>query len=343
MGKDDGRHVAVVELRLLQRRVLGRAEEPVAEPSPGRDGHRRQLDEPAHVPDGVDVVDARVLVRVRLDDALAVLPLLDAGLLEPEILDLGRAPDGPEDAVDVQLPVAAVPGRVPHFEPSVAARIRLDPAHVGAPVEVHAEAFVLLGHRVLEQRVERAQELVLPDEQMRLRAQRVQHARHLDGDVAGANDGDPFRLLLELEEAVAGDAVFVAGDISRQVGMSAGGDEDLIGPQVRLLAAVEINLDVVAVEEVCSSVDVLDLLVRKVPLVDAVETLDVGVAFALEGWPVKGCSLLDVEAVRLGLLDRLRDGGSVPDDLLRYAAIGPARQRGLSHFARGQRQAPTPH
>jgi hypothetical protein len=66
---------------------------------------------------------------------------------------------------------------------------------------------------------------------------------------------------------------------------------------------------------------VLDLVVVEVALVDAVEAVDVGVALVLEGRPVEGRRLLEVEAIRLGLVDRLGNGGGVEGDLLGDAAV----------------------
>jgi hypothetical protein len=67
-------------------------------------------------------------------------------------------------------------------------------------------------------------------------------------------------------------------------------------------------------------VHVLDLVVGEVALVDAVEAEDVGVAPFLEGGPVEGGGFFYAEAVRLGFVDRLGDGGGVEGDFLGDAA-----------------------
>ena len=52
--------------------------------------------------------------------------------------------------------------------------------------------------------------------------------------------------------------------------MPAGGKEDLFGVDGRLGTVVENDFNVILAEEVCSPVDVLDLVVVEVLLVDAV-------------------------------------------------------------------------
>jgi hypothetical protein len=49
----------------------------------------------------------------------------------------------------------------------------------------------------------------------------LEDARELDGDIAGADEDNLFGLLLELEEAVGGDAEFGAGDVLRDDRISA--------------------------------------------------------------------------------------------------------------------------
>ena len=78
----------------------------------------------------------------------------------------------------------------------------LDLALRGLLVQVQALALVLGGDLLLDQRVEGAQEGVVADEEVGLRAEGVEHAGHFDGDVAGANDGDLLGLRLEVKEAV---------------------------------------------------------------------------------------------------------------------------------------------
>lgn len=58
--------------------------------------------------------------------------------------------------------------------------------------------------------------------------------------------------------------------------------------------------------------DILDIVLFKVALVDAVQALDVGIALSLERGPVEWCGLFDRETVGFGLVDGLGDGGGVP-------------------------------
>jgi len=71
-------------------------------------------------------------------------------------------------------------------------------------------------------------------------------------------------------------------------------------------------------------VDIFDLIVGEVALVDAVQTLDVGVTLGLERGPVKRSSLLDIEAVGFGVMDGLGDGGGIEGNLLGDAATTPS-------------------
>jgi len=255
--EDDGRDVGVVELDAL---VLGPAKQAVGQLAARRNGDGRQLHFAADVAERVDVGDGGVLELV--GDDLRALVLLHAGFVEAQVFDFGAAPDGPQDAVDVQHARPVGVGVV-EFHPSVVGLGGglFEFGLGGAAVDLHALALVFLGDGVLDHGVEVAEEGVVADEEVGLGAEGVEHAGQLDGDVAGADDGDFLGLALEVEEAVAGDAQLAAGDVRRFVGVSAGGEQDVLGFDRRLGAVVQHHLGFVLRQQVRPAVYVLDLVV----------------------------------------------------------------------------------
>ena len=63
-----------------------------------------------------------------------------------------------------------------------------------------------------------------------------------------------------------------------------------------------------------------DFVVTKVFGVDAIEPLNVGIAFVLEGCPVEGCGFFDGEAIGFSLVESLGDRSRIPGDLFGDAA-----------------------
>lgn len=310
----DGGDVGVVEMRIL---VLGASEQTLRQTTSRSNGDRGQLDLASDVAEGVDVLDAGVLVVV--DGDVTLLVRLEAGGVDAEVLGRGRAANGPDEVVEAALGgLLAVGVLVGDCE--LALGVLLDLCGLGALVQVDAEALVLLGDGLLDHGVEVAQEGVVTDEEVGFGAEGVEHAGELDGDVAGADEGDLLGLDVDVEEAVRVGAELGAGDFRGDGGVAADGDEDLLGLDGGLGAVVEGDLGLVLAGQAGPAVEVLDLVVVEVALVDAVEALDVGVALVLEGRPVEGGRLGDGEAVRLGLVDRLGDGGGVEGDLFGDAA-----------------------
>lgn len=315
VGEDDARDARVVEARVGEE---GRGPvQALGEAAAGGDGDGRQLRLAADVAEGEDVVDRGVLEVVDDDVALAVD--LDAGALEAEGVGLGHAADGPDEVVDVgQLALAGAVGVV---DRQLAGGGILVDARLGRVLmQVHAKALVLGGHAVLDHGVEVAQEGAVADEEVGLDAEGVEHAGELDGDVAGADEGDLLGQGGDVEEAVAVDAVLGAGDAREAGGAAADGDDDAVRAHGGLGAVVLGDLDLVPGQQLRAAVDVLDLVVGQVALVDAVEALHVGVALRLERGPVEGRRLLDAEAVGLALVYGLGDGSGVEGDLFGYAA-----------------------
>ena len=161
----------------------------------------------------------------------------------------------------------------------------------------------------------------MTDEKVGLHAESVEHASELDSNVTGANQGDLLGKGLDIEETVAVDTVLGAGDMGRDGGVAAHGNQDLLGVDDRLGAIIKGNLDRVGRHELGPAVNIFDLVVSEVALIDAVETGNIGVALVLEGSPVEGSSLLEAEAVVLGLVNGFGNESGVEGDLLGYATV----------------------
>jgi hypothetical protein len=319
MGEDDRGNVVVAD---LGRRELRRAEQALGQTTAGGNGDGRQLDLASDVAKGVDIVDAAVLELVDLDVATVVE--LDASLLQSDASRLRRAAHGPDELVDARdgrLGAALV--LVGDGE--LAVSVLFDASGLALLVQVDAEALVLLGDTLLDHGVEVAQEGLVADEQVGFSAEGVEHAGKLDGDVAGADNGNLLGLDVNVEEAIAVDAVLSAGNGRRRRGLAADGDENLLGVDEDLGAVVLGDLDLILGQEAAPAVDVLDLIVVQIALVDAVEALDVGIALVLERGPVEGSRLLDGEAVCFAIVDSLGEGSGVECDL-----FGDAAGRGFS-------------
>lgn len=98
-------------------------------------------------------------------------------------------------------------------------------------------------------------------------------------------------------------------------------NEDLVGTVCCLCSILASHLDFVLREEASPAFNIINLVISKVPFVNAVETLDISVALRLEPMPVKAIDL-GVEAVAFR---RLGQGFchccGIPHDLLRDTSI----------------------
>lgn len=289
----------------------------MGETATGSDGNGSQLDLAGGIAESVNVLDGAVLVLVNLNVALVVD--LDTGFLQTDAACLGGAADGPDEMVDV-VEGGLGTRSVLVGDGQLAVGVLFDLGGVALLVQVDADALVLLGDRLLDHGVKAAQEGVATDEQVSLSAKGVEHASKLDGNVASTDNGDLLGLRGNVEEAVRVDSELGAGDGRGSAGLAADGDEDLLGVDENLGAVVKRDLDLVLGDETAAAVEVLNLVVAEVALVDAVEALDVGVALGLEAGPVEGRSLLDGEAVGLGVVDGFGNGGSVEGDLFGNAS-----------------------
>ena len=161
--------------------------------------------------------------------------------------------------------------------------------------------------------VKRVEDNVATEEQVRLRAERVEDARELDADVARA-DGGGALWLLELEEAVQGDAELRAGDLvlGGDDGVAAGGDVDVVGFEDVLGLVLELDFNLVLGEEAAVALMVLDAVLGPVGRVDLVEAADVRIALLDEGGPVEDAVLPAGHLVPLGMdVEFLEEVGSM--------------------------------
>ena len=95
-------------------------------------------------------------------------------------------------------------------------------------MDYYALAFVFGGDGFLDHGVEGTEESVVADEEVRFATEVVKHSCHFDSDVASAYEGDFIGTLFEFEESVGRYAVFAAGDVFWNIGVAAGGDENVL-------------------------------------------------------------------------------------------------------------------
>mmetsp|Transcript_100783 Transcript_100783/g.285694 ORF Transcript_100783/g.285694 Transcript_100783/m.285694 type:complete len:370 (+) Transcript_100783:1264-2373(+) len=186
-------------------------------------------------------------------------------------------------------------------------------------------------HQVLDHvRVETAaHHCVATEEQVGLRAEGVDNARHLHRDVAGTHHGDLLGLVLELEEPVAADRVLDPRDVGDRRDTAARDHDPLRrgGPRA---AVAPLDPHGRGVHERRRPGDLLDAHALPAARVDALEPLHVGVPALLQRAPVEPPGRLgDVEAVALGGLrlagHHLPVRGGHEHDLLGHAADVDAR------------------
>jgi len=175
---------------------------------------------------------------------VALLIGLYAGVLEAELVRLGHATHGPNQVVHVREGALALVVLVVHGQ-LARGRVLVHACLDRLLMQVYAQPFVLGRHALLDHGVEGPQEGVVPDEQVRLHAQGVEHARKLHSDVSRAHERDLLRQRGDVEEAVTVGAVFGAGDIRRASGAAADSDQDAVRADGRLSPVVFGDLDFV--------------------------------------------------------------------------------------------------
>ena len=321
MCKNHRRYEVVVELRVRQVRaplgVLG-AEYTVAERPAGGDGDGCQFRLAGDVAEGIEALDGGVLVLV--DHDVPFRSQLDAHTLRFQPFDFRRAPDGPEKLVDLEL-VAVLFDQLEGF---LAWRAVLDSDHllealVGL-VDDDASFFVPLRQRLLDHRVEVAQEGVAPDEHVHFDIECTHDSCQLHCDVACANEGHLLGQLLDIEEAVTVDAELGARNVLRFDRMSSGCNEDMWSGVGGLAAIRQLDLELVDVFERGRASDEVNSFTLPIPLVSPIETCDVRVSLLLEFGKVELDVLGDVISIVCAILQYFVNGGEVSCDLFRDTA-----------------------
>lgn len=144
----------------------------------------------------------------------------------------------------------------------------------------------------------------------------------LDRDVTRSDDGDPLGLRLELKEAVRRDTVLGTLNVGER-GRSSDGDEDVLCVERVRPSVGRLDLKFGGALEGRVPLVLVDVVLLEVALVDAVQSLDVGVSLVLERRPVERDRLVCggvrqagyAESERVSVPQVLGDAGSVPHDL----------------------------
>lgn len=110
----------------------------------------------------------------------------------------------------------------------------------------------------------------MPDDQVSLRAEGVEHTGQLDGNVSGSNDDDSLGLSVDVKEAIRVDTVFGTGDliVGGDCGSPSDGNGDLLGLDFVGRAVVRFDLEGVGIEERSVALVVVDLVVDQVLLAE---------------------------------------------------------------------------
>mmetsp|Transcript_41252 Transcript_41252/g.124748 ORF Transcript_41252/g.124748 Transcript_41252/m.124748 type:complete len:360 (+) Transcript_41252:870-1949(+) len=250
MTEYDRRYILVRYLDLL---VVRPPEETIGETSSRRDGHGRQFDDSADVPQRVDVGGGRVGIFIdddvisgrHLDPAALEVKGLDVGspfAFGAQILHVGDASRRHEYDVGPVDRIAVV--ERDRLGPSArAVGVQFDPGHpVRVTMNVHTGPDVFGVEALRYHRIEFAEGPPLPHDEMHLGPQRAEYARELDGDVSRPHYHGDLRQLLQFEESVGRYGVFLHPGPRGEVRPSSRGDENLCGRYLRSVCSVALLL-----------------------------------------------------------------------------------------------------
>lgn len=180
-----------------------------------------------------------------------------------------------------------------------------------------ALALILLRDFFLNHGIKVAQESVVPDEKVGLAAESMEHASHFYCNIAGAYDGDFFRLFLKIEEAVRRYAEITTRNLLGNIWVASGSKKDFLCSNGFFAAVIEDNLGFILRDQASTAMDVLNFVISEILLVYTVQAFDVCISFLLECFPVKRGCLFDRKAVCGSVVDRLCYRSSIPSDFLR--------------------------
>src|SRR5690606_19993939 len=164
-----------------------------------------------------------------------------------------------------------------------------------------------------EHRVEAPEHALPANEHRHVRAQCAEYTAKLHRDVAAADDGDPLRALLELEEIVGRETELGAGQRGHDR-VAAGRDHDALGRNPPALHVERVRID-----ETRVPAHERDAVAVEVAGIDFVQAVDVSIAALLQHAPVVPVHA-QVEAVVGGVREAVRVQGGVPHDLFGHAA-----------------------
>ena len=171
-----------------------------------------------------------------------------------------------------------------------------------------------LNQRFHDQRIEATQRRVFTHEQVRLRAQAVNYARQLNGDIARADNRNAFRQRRQFEETIGINAVFDAGDI-RMARAAAGGDQNMIGGY-----RLAVNFDGFRIDKTGEAFNHIDLIFAQHVIVGGVDTIDIGATAGDQFVPVEVIDSGIKTVIRTIQMDGFTDLRRMPHDFFRHAA-----------------------
>jgi hypothetical protein len=268
---------------------------------------------PGDITNGVDAVDARVLVLI--NDDMALFVELHTGHVEIEILHFGDTANSPEKLVNFQLGSVIVD----EFEELVLALSvtdELDLLDTGVLlVDVDTDSLVPLSHGLLDHGVEFPQEGLAADEHVCLDTDGAHDTSQFDGNVSSTDNGHLGREVLHFEESVTCNTVLSALNI-RQAGSTSRRNQNMGSCVAGGCAVVESDLDGLGLHEFGPAMNKIDAFLAPVSLIDPIQTLHRGITKFLEVVVVDTDVVREIIAVMTTGLDSFGNGGKVPGHLL---------------------------
>ena len=206
------------------------------------------------------------------------------------------------DQVDIQAP-AIVESATQFAAPA------LDAVDSGMEPQLHPLGPYFVRHETADARVEAAQEEFTSIGKRNLGTQSGVDAGELHGDVAAADDQDPFRKFVEIERLVGRDRVFVARE-RRHDRPAARRDEYVLRRQRAARHPYPVGSG-----QDCPFREYFDAGPVQQAVVDAVQALDLPCLVVAERGPIKP-GTAHIPAVRLGVVEVLGEVGAVDKELL---------------------------
>ncbi len=220
-------------------------------------------------------------------------------VLQPEPLGIGRATDGAEHLIghDVEtllgFDVKAVfgLGQFGHF---------IKTMDYDAPL-LH---FLMEGGTDII--IKAAQDFLAAIKDRDVRAEALEDAGELEGDVTCPDDDDALGLLFKMENLVGGDHQVLAGHI-QFIGHTTRGDQDVVGRDGSILAN---KADRVRPDNFGPRLDDFDIVALEILDIEPVEPVDFGILARNQSVPVKA-AIADSPAKTGGVFKVVREFGGI--------------------------------